>query len=66
MLYAQGQGVGLDYVQAYAWIAMPDEAGSAQSIKNRDQLLEILTPSQQQAARLLAAEYAAQYGTDPH
>ena len=62
LLYAQGQGVGLDYVQAYAWIAMPAEAGSAQSIKNRDQLLEILTPSQQQAARLLAAEY----GTDPH
>ena len=66
LLYAQGQGVELDYVQAYAWIAMPAEAGSAQSIKNRDQLLEILTPSQQQAARALAAEYAAQYGVNPH
>ena len=42
------------------------EAGRAQSIKNRDQLLEILTPSQQQAARTLAAEYAAQYGVNPH
>lgn len=30
------------------------------------QLLEVLTPSQQQAARLLAAEYAAQYGVNPH
>ena len=66
LLYAQGQGVEVDYVQAYAWIAMPAEAGSAQSIKNRDQLLEILTPSQQQAARALAAEYAAQYGVNPH
>jgi len=66
LLYAQGQGVELDYVQAYAWIAMPAEAGSAQSIKNRDQLLEILTPSQQQAAHALAAEYAAQYGVNPH
>lgn len=66
LLYAQGQGVELDYVEAYAWIAMPAGAGDEQSIKNRDQLLEILTPAQLEEARALAAEYAGLYGSDPY
>ena len=66
LLYAQGQGVELDYVEAYAWIAMPAEAGDEQSIKNRDQLLQILTPAQLEEARALAAEYARLYGSDPY
>ena len=66
LLYAQGQGVELDYVEAYAWIAMPAEAGDGQAIKNRDQLLEILTPAQLVEAQALAAEYASLYGSDPY
>ena len=66
LLYAQGQGVELDYVEAYAWIAMPAEAGDEQAIKNRDQLLEILTPAQLQEAKALAKEYASLYGSDPY
>src|SRR5450830_224872 len=38
------------------WPACHQGHGVAQSLKNRDQLLEILTPSQQQAA---------QYGVNP-
>ncbi|MGK5037587.1 tetratricopeptide repeat protein [Janthinobacterium sp. LB3P118] len=66
LMYASGDGVAQDMAQSLAYGRQAAEAGSAQSVKNRDQLLEILTPSQQQAARALAAEYAAQYGTDPH
>lgn len=61
LLFAQGHGVPLDYIQAFAWIDMPASAGNPQSIKNRAQLLQILTPAQQQEARKLAAEYANKY-----
>lgn len=62
LLFAQGQGVPLDYIQAYAWIDMPANAGNEWALKNRAQLLQILTPQQQEKARALAKEYAQQYG----
>lgn len=62
LLFAQGHGVALDYIQAFAWIDMPASAGEPQSIKNRDQLLSILTSEQQQQARKLAALYSKKYG----
>lgn len=61
LLFAQGHGVPQDYVQAFAWIDMPANAGDPQAIKNRTQLLGILDAKGQAAARKLAAEYAAKY-----
>ena len=66
LLFAQGHGVDLDYVQAFAWIDMPANAGDPQAIKNRAQLLQILTPGQQQQARTLAMEYHNKFGINPH
>ena len=61
LLFAQGQGVPLDCVQAYAWIDMPASSGEPQALKNRAQLMQILDASALQRARKLAAEYASKY-----
>lgn len=66
LLFAQGHGIALDYVQAFAWMDIPANAGNPQSIKNRTQLLQILTPTQQQQARTLAMEYAKKFGKNSH
>lgn len=66
LLFAQGLGMPIDYIQAFAWIDMPASEGNSQSIKNRDQLLQILSPMQQQDARELALEYAKKYSNKQH
>ena len=62
LLFAQGHGVALDYVQAYAWIDMPAKAGDEFARKNREQLLQIMSPKQRKDAERLADEYAKKYG----
>lgn len=62
LLFAQGHGVPLDYVIAYAWIDMPARAGSPQSQKNKAQLMQILGPRDLEKAVKLAREYAKKYG----
>jgi TPR repeat protein len=62
LLFAQGLGVTQDYVQAYAWIDMPARAGDPQAIKNKAQLLQILSKSDADRAKVLAAQYAELYG----
>ena len=62
LLFAQGHGVPIDYVTAYAWIDMPARAGNPQSQKNKAQLEQILGPRELERAVKLAREYAAKYG----
>lgn len=62
LLFAQGHGVPLDYVIAYAWMDMPARAGNPQSQKNKAQLEQILAPRDLERAVKLAREYAARYG----
>ena len=61
MLLAQGKGVPLDYVQAYAWINMPAEAGDDEAIKNRARLIGLLGPEDTQKAIELAEEFKAKF-----
>src|SRR5450432_3645929 len=61
LLFAQGQGVPLDYVQAYAWMELAASAGNSESSENRDHLLTLLSASQKEAARKLAADYMRRY-----
>ena len=62
LLFAQGHAVALDYVQAFAWIDMPASAGDSQAVKNRAQLLQILSPEDTKRAKELAVQYARQFG----
>lgn len=66
LLFAQGHGVPVDHVIAYAWIDMPARAGNEQSQKNKAQLEKMLGPRELQKALELAREYAAKYGTRRH
>jgi TPR repeat protein len=42
LLFAQGSGVELDYVEAYGWVSYAAKSGDAQAKKNLAQLTEIL------------------------
>ncbi len=61
LLLIQGKGVSLDYVQAYAWINMPAEAGDDEAIKNRARLVGLLGPEDTQKAIELADEFKAKF-----
>ena len=62
LLFAQGHGVPQNYIEAYAWINMPAEAGDGQAIKNRNQLQDILNQEDERAAVKLAGVYKEKYG----
>ncbi len=61
MLLAQGNGVPLDYVLAYAWINMPAEAGDDEAIKNKARLIKLMGPEDTQKAIKLAEQFKAKY-----
>lgn len=61
LLFAQGLGVPLDYVKAYAWIDMPASAGDHQALKKMAQLLQIMSPAVTQHAKAQAKEYASRF-----
>jgi len=51
LLFAQGTGVRLDYIEAYAWISFAAAAGETQAIKNLKQLEQILSGELPKAKR---------------
>ena len=64
LLLVQGKGVPLDYVQAYAWINMPAEAGDDEAMKNKARLIGLMGPEDTQKAIKLAEEFKAKYAAD--
>ncbi len=64
LLLAQGKGVPQDYVQAYAWINMPAEAGDDEAIKNRARLLSLMGPEDTQKAIELAEIFRTKFAVD--
>jgi len=64
LLLAQGKGVPQDYVQAYAWMNMPAEAGDDQAIKNRARLLSLMGPEDTQKASELAQIFKTKFAVD--
>jgi TPR repeat protein len=46
LMYAKGQGVPKDYVQAYMWSALSAARGHQDGVKNRDGIAKGMTPAQ--------------------
>jgi TPR repeat protein len=46
LMYAKGQGVPRDYVQAYVWSSLSAASGHQEGVKNRDTLARGMTPTQ--------------------
>jgi TPR repeat protein len=53
-MYANGQGVPLDNVQAYAWFDLAASSGDAEAAAKRDALAANMTPAQIAEAQKLA------------
>jgi hypothetical protein len=62
-LYATGQGVGKDPVQAHMWLTLAgsqgNEAARQNALRTRDLLAEQMTPAQIREAEKLAREWTA-------
>jgi TPR repeat protein len=56
-MYAEGQGVPQDNVQAYMWFTLAGTAGDAANLKNRDLIAAKMTPDQIAEAQRLAREW---------
>jgi TPR repeat protein len=56
-MYATGQGVPLDDVQAYQWFSISLALGNAISAKNRERVAGRMTPAQIAQAENLAREW---------
>ena len=48
--------VRTDYVKAYMWFALATAQGDSEAFKHRDQIIQLMSPSQIEQARKLAAE----------
>ncbi len=63
VMYANGEGVGQDYAEVYAWVA----AAAAQGLPGTEDILQSLqeemTPSELERAVELAREYREKYVT---
>ena len=46
LMYARGQGVSKDYVQAYMWFSLSAARGHQEGVKNRDSIAKGMTPAQ--------------------
>jgi hypothetical protein len=57
ILYAEGEGVLQNYVEAHKWFNLSASRGNAQAKKARDKVAEKMTPEQISAAQRLAAEW---------
>ena len=56
VMYASGEGVPEDYVRAYAWSIIAAVSGGEDAIELRDDLRELMTPSQIAEAQQLSTE----------
>jgi TPR repeat protein len=62
IMYANGQGVPQDYVQAHMWFNLAAsrssvELGIVEAVKNRGEIAEMMTPAQIAEAQRLAREW---------
>jgi TPR repeat protein len=55
LMYANGQGVAQDYVQAHKWFNLGATSGNAAAVKNRDLVASKMTPAQIAEAQRLAS-----------
>ena len=59
VMYAKGQGVAQDYVQAHKWFNLSAASGQAEAVKNRDIVAAKMTPAQIAEAQRLASVWQA-------
>ena len=57
LMYANGQGVAQDYVQAHNWFNLGAVSGHASAVKNRDSVAAKMTPAQIAEAQRLASAW---------
>ena len=57
LMYANGQGVPQDYVQAHKWWNLNAASGNADAVKNRDLVASKMTPAQIAEAQRLASAW---------
>ncbi|MDX6711675.1 MAG: localization factor PodJL, partial [Blastocatellia bacterium] len=55
-LYQNGEGVRRDHVKAYIWFAIAAANGDSEAVKHRDQIAQVMAPSQIERARKLSAQ----------
>ncbi len=60
-MYAQGQGVRQDFVQAHIQFSLAAAAGSEGAQKNRDMVANNMTPDQIAEAQRMAREWMAKH-----
>ncbi|MGA2435349.1 MAG: SEL1-like repeat protein, partial [Bryobacteraceae bacterium] len=60
LMYAKGQGVPQDYIQAHMWFNLAGASGNADAIKERDAIGSKMTPDQIAEAQRLAREWKPQ------
>ena len=56
-MYANGQGMPQDYVQAHMWLNLSAAQGHVNATKNRDTIAAKMTPAQLAEAQKLAREW---------
>ncbi len=61
IMYANGQGVPQDYVQAHMWYSLAALRGDVQAKKNRELLAEEMSPDQIAEAARLARKWVAKH-----
>lgn len=61
LLYAQGQGVEMDYIIGYAWIFLAAEKGDRQAKLNLKNFDQILNKSQKEEGQKVARSILSQY-----
>lgn len=59
VMYANGQGVRQDYVQAHMWLNLAAAQGHPVGVKNRDYAATLMTPEQIAEAQQLARDWIA-------
>ena len=57
LMYAKGQGVSKDYVQAYMWSSLSAATRHQEGVKNRDSLAKGMTPAQVAEAQKRASAW---------
>jgi TPR repeat protein len=61
VMYANGQGVPQDYIQASMWVNLAAAQGQEEAVKGREILTKEMTPEQIAEAQRLAREWQAQH-----
>jgi TPR repeat protein len=61
VMYANGQGVPQDYIQASMWVNLAAAQGQEEAVKGREILTKEMTPAQIAEAQRLATEWLAQH-----